>query len=325
VVLSPYVFIDYERFRDLLLTMQVGVTFARHGLGLRLPALLDLCVGWPALALAAVGLLAAGPTRPRTVILAAFPVAYLLMLAPSPSIFARYLSVVTPMIALFAGHGAAVLGTRILSRGPLLGTLLIAALAAAAQARESIAQVRLLARDDTRHQSARWIEANVPPGTSLTLPNAVWYPNPSISFGAKNIKLFMPEFASALAARGVPDPQRSYPLRFHKFFWANTGDEQRPTPIIVTAHHPAAMPDLHAEPELGMRLTHAGARPAARFFATPLVVPPDVVFDPLGEYVPLRGAAHILRLGPNITIWRINDLRAATRVLKRIYRKKRTR
>jgi hypothetical protein len=310
IVLSPYVFADVTRFKNLLFAMQFGVTFAKTGLALSLPTLLGLCIGWGTLALAAVGLVTAVWTDARrAAILAAFPVAYLLMLAPSPSIFARYLSVVAPMVAVFAGAGAAVIGTRVLPRVPLLGVVLVAAIAAAGQARESLAQVRLLGREDTRNQSAEWIKAHIPVGTWIMLPNAVWYPNPSLPLAPNNIKLSLPKFAEALAERGVPDPKRTWPLRFHKFFWAVSGDIHRLTPIVVSATHPAAMPDMHASPELVPTLKEAGARPIAEFVAVSPEVPDGVVYDPLGEYLPLRGADRVPHLGPNLTIWEVPNLR----------------
>ena len=310
IVLSPYVFADVVRFKNLLFAMQVGVTFAKTGLALSLPTLLGLCIGWATMALAAVGLVTALRTDVRrAAIVGAFPVGYLLMLAPSPSIFARYLSVVAPMLAVFAGAGAATLGTRLLPRAPLLGAVLVAAIASAGQARESLAQVRLLARDDTRNQSAAWIKANIPVGTWIMLPNAVWYPNPLLPLAPNNIKLSLPQFAQALAERGVPDPKRTWPLRFHKFFWAVGGDVHRLTPIVVTATHPATMPDLHASPELLATLENAGARQLAEFIAVPPEVPEGVVYDPLGEYLPLRGADEVPHLGPNLKIWQVPNLK----------------
>ena len=315
IVLSPYVFADVARFKTLLFAMQFGVTFAKTGLALSLATLLGLCIGWGTMALAAVGLVTAlWKDARRAVILAAFPVAYLLMLAPSPSIFARYLSVVAPMLAVFAGAGAATLGPRLLPRFPLPGVVLVAAIATAGQARESLAQVRLLGREDTRNQSADWIRAHIPVGTFIMLPNAVWYPNPSLPLGPNNIKLSLPKFFEALAERGVPDPKRTWPLRFHKFFWAVSGDIRRLTPIVVSATHPAAMPDLHASPELVPTLRSAGARQMAEFIAVSPEVPDGVVYDPLGEYLPLRGADLVPHLGPNLTIWQVPTPRAPGRV-----------
>ena len=310
VVLSPHVFIEFRQFRSLLFGMQLGVTFAEKGLSLPLPTLLELCIGWPTLALAAVGLVTAAWNDPRrTAILGAFPVAYLLMLAPSPSIFARYLSVLAPMVAFFGGGGAAMLARRIVPRFALPGAVLIAAVAGAGQARESLAQIRLLAREDTRNQSAEWIKQNVPADTLLLLPNAVWYPNPALPLGPNNLKVSLPDFAEALAERGVPDPKTTHPLRFHKFFWAVGGDVHRLAPIVVTATHPATMPDLHAAPELMQALKEARARPVAEFHATEDMRPQGVVYDPLGEYLPLRGAALVRHLGPNLIIWKVDAAR----------------
>jgi hypothetical protein len=304
LVLSPYVVLAWDDTLAQLRTLS-AIAFGAPTPGLPLPTLLDVGYGRVVCLLALVGLAAAARARPaETLIVAAFPAVFLVLLVPVVTVYARYLATPAPFVALFAGGGAVVVGRALVRRRPGLGVVAVAAVAAAGPALQSLHYVRALGRTDTRHLAGAWIRAHVPPGTRLTLPNAVPYPNPVLPPGRDRLQLDYPEWAAALAARGVGDPARTWPARYLKFFGADAGGLRAPSRFVVVAHHPVALADMNVPPAVTDTLRARGGRVVARFAGVAEPVPDGLVFDPIdADYVPLVGAERLERPGPNLTIW----------------------
>src|SRR5207244_1291725 len=88
-----------------LLRAQSRIMFHLSG-GISLRVLVGAGIGWATLLLALVGLIASARQAPRqTAILASFPIAYTVPLTLASLLYARYLAVLAPFVALFAGYG----------------------------------------------------------------------------------------------------------------------------------------------------------------------------------------------------------------------------
>jgi len=304
-VLSPAVLIHARETIELL-RAQSRIMFQVSG-GMSLRVLVGAGIGWATLLLALVGLIASARQAPRqTAILASFPVAYTVPLILASLLYVRYLAVVAPFVALFAGHGATVAGRLLLRRWSAGGAMAIALLVAAEPAMRSAQYDRLLARDDTRSLAGRWISRHVPFGTPLTLPNVAPYPNPILPPNADQLRLRYPREAAALIVRGLGEPAETYPARYLGFFDNPTEDWRPQTGFVVLARHPVVLRGMNPSPALVHRLHAAGARCVATFRAIREPLASDVLYDVLdADYLPLRGFGYVLRPGPNITIWQV--------------------
>ena len=142
-------------------------------------------------------------------------------------------------------------------------------------------------------------------GTAVTLPNITPYANPVVAPDAFILRVEYPSWQRALATRGLPDPARTYRMRYQGLLANYHGGWVPEDPVVVTAEHPAPNPAL-ATPAVNVeRLRAAGYRVAARFEAVPDPPPPGVRYDPQdADYAPLGGADHVAHLGPTLTIWR---------------------
>jgi len=304
-VLSPAVLIHApETIR--LLRAQSQIMFHLSA-GISLRVLVGAGIGWATLLLALVGLIASARQAPRqTAILAAFPVAYTVPLILASLLYARYLAVVAPFVALFAGYGATVAGRLLLRRWSAGGAMAIALLVAADPAMRSAQYDRLLARDDTQLLAGRWISRHIPFGTPLTVPNVVPYSNPILPPNADQLRLYYPREAAALIVRGLGEPGETYPARYLGFFDNPTEDWQPGTGFVVLARHPVVLRRRNPPPRLVHRLRAAGARRVATFRAIRQPLGSDALYDELdADYLPLRGFGYVLRPGPNITIWQL--------------------
>jgi hypothetical protein len=120
-------------------------------------------LGWPALGAAAIGFLLVARRRPwQAVLLAAFPLAFLLFLSHTVAA-SRYLNPVLPFLAVFAGAGLA-----ILARSTPLAAILVVMLALPA-GWQSRRMGEFFRQTDTRTLGQVWIEAQVPPGSSVLI------------------------------------------------------------------------------------------------------------------------------------------------------------
>ena len=302
-LLCPYTILELPRFLQWTNTTAIAVVHAGAAAA-SLPTLIWLGLGIVTPMLAVVGVALRVRRAPReTILLAAFPIVYLAILGAAPRLHLRYLAPVAPFACLFAGLGLASVARRF---GRSHGGVLLAGLTvlvAAGPCAQSMAFVRLLARDDTRLQAGRWIEANVKPGTPLEVPALNGYPNPVLPLNAELLGFQFPAWAAALRARGVGTPERSWPLRFRRGVFGDPLTDERPAAsIVVTAEHPSALRESNTPREWIERLPGFGYRPVAQFrgFWEPL----DAVFDPIeADYTPLARFGQVVRPGPNITIW----------------------
>jgi hypothetical protein len=301
---SPYTFVQLRETVETLFRLH-SVLFGAAGASLTLATCIREGIGLGIAALAMIGLVASARTAPRpTAIVAAFSLGYLAVLASESLLYARYLAVLAPYAALFAGAGAAALAPR----QSLLVLAALVLIAGAPQASKCLAFDRLLARRDTRQLAADWILAHVPPGTTLSLPNAVPHPNPTLPQDAAQLGREYKNFGDQLRAHGLADPARTYPMRFLAFFiWQNKQWEPVDR-FVVTAAHPSVMPEWLTSAEHVAKIQAAGGEVVARFESFTEPLPARAVFEPVEvDYMPLAGFDALIRPGPNLTIWRMPE------------------
>jgi hypothetical protein len=127
-------------------------------------------VGQPVALLAVAGMLWMLASAPaRAILLLAFPLPFLLFIANTAPA-SRYLNPVLPFLAIFAGWALSSLTRRAAEQRPAIFWVAVA-LAALPGARASVEADLFLRQDDTRTLAQRYIEAHLPPGsTILTQP-----------------------------------------------------------------------------------------------------------------------------------------------------------
>jgi hypothetical protein len=222
--------------------------------------------------------------------------------------FARYVAPLAPFAALFAGHGAVILGRQLAPRHPSLGASLVIVVVAIAPAVHSARFVSLVMRDNTRTLAGKYIRAHVPPGTTVILPDLLGHANPVLPPGDLSLRMTYPEFREALlvARTRVDEHLPTYnlgymPLRF----------PDRPSPVppigpyVVTATHPAIRVQTNPPPGYLAALAQAGAEPVATFQGLWGDASHSVYDVPDADYVPLDGFDAVLRPGPDITVWKL--------------------
>jgi hypothetical protein len=308
-VLSPHVLLAPGLTLSLL-RAQSNFIFTKppDDRALSLPALIDLCLGWPTCVLAGIGALFLLRRDPRaTLIVALFPLVQLAVVLRGYLLFARYLLLLAPFVALFAGAGTVAVARLLSPRRTGLALVPLLAAVAFAPGRESLAFVRLLTREDTRLLAGAWIEAHVPGGTPLTLPNLVAFPNPVLPPAENALRLrYPPPWVDAFRRQGLGDPARTYPAYYFGAFDTLLRNWTPGTAVVVTASHPVVLNGMNPSPEARTTLAASGARVLARFEGVPEPLPAGIVYDPYeADYAPLRGAAAVPRPGPTITIWEL--------------------
>jgi hypothetical protein len=139
-------------------------------------------MGAPLLASAVLGALVLALRRPREAgVLLAFPLAYFALLAPARTVFVRYAVPLLPFLCIAAAFALAELGRALAARSwprsaPAWCALLCVAVLAPGVQR--IAQLDALLRErDNRLVVQDWIEANLPPGSTLhqAVPGELFY------------------------------------------------------------------------------------------------------------------------------------------------------
>jgi hypothetical protein len=176
LALSPYLLVEpLTAWRDITANRQIvidrAVTAGAFAPAARyLEMLWTDAAGQPVAILGLIGviwMLASIPSR--AVLLLAFPIPFLLFIANTAPA-SRYLNPVLPFLALFAAWALSNLMIRVGARRPGIFWIAVA-LAAAPAARASVESDLFFRRDDTRTLAQRFIEANVPHGsTILTQP-----------------------------------------------------------------------------------------------------------------------------------------------------------
>jgi hypothetical protein len=229
-------------------------------------------LGLGAYALALGGVAAALRRRkPVDLGLAAFVLAYLLLLGASSEVFWRYLLPLVPPLAILAGGLLQALPRRL--AGPALGIgllLLLPSLWASASGD------RLLAATDTRRLAANWLEQNAPAGASI---QASFYVSP-----------FYDQAMVDHNRRWVDDPlaagfmQGRYTTRYRMV----DGDADY---LVVGSRVPGQEPPA---PVAG--------RPLLATFSPGRAE--GGVYDPIDSfYVPIWGFGELERAGPTIAIY----------------------
>jgi hypothetical protein len=305
--------------QDLLATMrmQAVVSFGIDSNDLSLAQVVSIGIGWPLVALAAIGAGASlwRPDRRRTILLLAFPLAYLFTIAGAGRLFARYLVLAAPFIALFAGEGvrvvARVFGNR---RGLAAAVVLVAA--CALPMRRSIAYVRLMTRADTRVLAGAWLAAHAPANAVVVLPHVLGAPHPAIPGVVSRrpgespaTRALIRAAHRRLQARGAPRFQIRTLGGLGRVGQVRFADPA----IVVTAAHPVILDDRKFQRLAADALAQAGARRVATFDGVPMPLPAGVLFDPIdSDYTPLLGADLLERPGPNLTVWSVPARAGAT-------------
>jgi hypothetical protein len=173
LLLSPYIALEpTTAWRDIIANRAIVVDRA-VAQGAFAPVLryLEMLVrdttGLPVLLLAALGIVGMLRHQPsRALLLLSFPVSFFLFIANTfPA--SRYLNPIVPFVALFAAYGASV-ATRALSPKPALFWLLAAG-AAAPAVYQSLRTDLFIRQTDTRTIGLAFVEANVPPGSTIAL------------------------------------------------------------------------------------------------------------------------------------------------------------
>ena len=272
--------------------------------GFEVPTLLGLMIGWPMVVLAVVGLVAEMRASPRRgVVLAVFPLTFLLLIHVIAFRMARYLAAVAPFVALFAARGA----TWIADQGPRgwRGWLATAAVVVAGTGplATSVAYDVLRARPDTRVLAGRWLMAELPEDATVSVPNIIPYPNPVLPMTLADARRARLPFLPVLRARGALSPLVVRPMGM--FTTRNANWQPQPGEWVVTSSHPIVQPEAHTDERQLAALRAANAVPVATFegIGDPS---PAVVFDPLCiDYLPLAGFRELARPGPSLTIWRV--------------------
>jgi hypothetical protein len=212
----------------------------------------------------------------------------------------------TPFVALFAGAGIAAIAALLAPRRQALAAAALALVVVAGPLAQSIGYDRLRGRTDTRILAGEWIMAHVPPGTTITLPNLVYYPNPVLPAEPTSLHFAWGRYVPQLKARGIPDPAHTWPGEYAGAA-ASHDEAWKPTRrFVVTVQHPAVTKGMNTPASHLERIAAAGGTVVARFSGIAESLPDGVVFDPLcADYLPLLGFGAIERPGPNLTIWEI--------------------
>lgn len=178
VVLSPFILLDpITAWRDIVGNRQIVVDRAVAS-GAFAPALRYAEMLWtdsagqPVVFLGIVGalwMLVAAPAR--ALLLLAFPIPFLLFIANTAPA-SRYLNPVLPFMALFAAWCLSSIVARFRARSWMFWTLVIAS--AAAPLAASIRTGLFFRQEDTRTLAQRYIETEIPPGTTVAIqPHSV--------------------------------------------------------------------------------------------------------------------------------------------------------
>jgi hypothetical protein len=275
--------------------------------GLPVGTLLQIGIGVVPVSCALVGLAAWIRRAPRaTLVCAAFPIAYVGLLSIISFRFIRYVAPLAPFVALFAGAGIVAIAGLLAPRRQALAAAALTLVVVMGPLAQSIGYDRLRGRTDTRILAGEWIMAHVPPGTTITLPNLVYYPNPVLPAEPTSLHFAWGRYVPQLKARGIPDPAHTWPGEYAAAA-ASHDESWKPTRrFVVTVQHPAVTKGMNTPASHLERIAAAGGTIVAHFAGIAESLPDGVVFDPLcADYLPLLGFGAVERPGPNLTIWEI--------------------
>lgn len=266
--------------------------------GNRFAVALVLGTGWPFVALAGAGAVAALRRRERALLpLACFALGYGLLLATAPLVLNRYVLPLVAPLAVLAARATAIAPSRAVR-------LLLGCVVLATALPETVGQVRLRLREDTRVEAARWIEAHVPDRVPLHLTSGT-YAAPDIPCAALDPFVHVP---GGLAA---PLPAVCGQRRSLRPMVLRPGNAAQLASlfgggIVITAEPPAPVFAALATPPQVIALLEAHAREIASF--RPPSPPAGVIWEPFDQnYIPVRGAGALARPGPLLRLWALED------------------
>lgn len=262
--------------------------------GNRLLIALTLATGWPVLLLAGAGSMLALRRRERALLpLVCFAFGYGALLAAAPLILNRYVLPLVAPLAVLAALATASVPRKILR-------LLLASAVVAAALPETLGQVRLRLREDTRVEAARWIETHIPEGMPLYLTSGI-YAAPEVRCAVLDPFVHVPGGLGGplppLCARRRPvQPMTLRPNNAAQLAALFRGG------IVVTAEPPSPVFAALSTPPPLLELLRAHAKEIAVFRPTP--PPAGVVWEPFDQnYLPVRGAGALARPGPLLRLW----------------------
>jgi hypothetical protein len=236
----------------------------RYGMGLLPTLLAPIAVAW-----------GFASRRTLPVLAASWVVIYYAVNGLSPMILARYMTPLTPALALLEAGLVAALVQRVhfRHRWLVLGTVVM--LLAAESTWSSVAHDVIAARTDTRVLASRWIAANIPAGARVAvIGTQLW------SWGEP----VMPSGISWLRAK--PDADA---LEAERIEYVVTHDH-----VLFSSHvDPAALAVLAPRLELMAEFDPASGHGSA------------AVFEPLDAYyIPIHNFCAVSRPGPRVRIYR---------------------
>ena len=178
-VTNPYLFLDFgsawKQLSGLAMQNEAGMTppeLLGRGWTYHLPHSLRYGLGLPLLIAALSGFIWMVVRKPSAaLVLGVFPLAYYAVVGMGHNVFVRYMIPIVPFLCLFAAYGVTELA-RLLAqaslarREPLIAGALSLAIVAPTAA-STIQFDYLLAQDDNRNVAARWVQQQVPPGSSI--------------------------------------------------------------------------------------------------------------------------------------------------------------
>ncbi len=176
---SPYLLLDLDTaLRDMAANRAIVVDRAgahggaMAGLGVYLDLLWRDAPGWPVLAAATGGVFVLARSAPRQLLLlVAFPAVFFFFIVNTVPA-SRYLNPLLPASTVLAGIGIAELSQAMAAARHRLvpvAALAVSGLIAVPGIRDSLAIGAFFRQDDTRTLAARYIEARVPPGSTVLL------------------------------------------------------------------------------------------------------------------------------------------------------------
>jgi 4-amino-4-deoxy-L-arabinose transferase-like glycosyltransferase len=293
-VTNPYLFLDHttawQELSGLAMQNEAGMTppeLLGRGWTYHLPNSLRHGLGLPLLVAGLGGFAWMAARQPATaLILGIFPVAYYVVVGMGHNVFVRYVIPVVPFLCLFAAYTVTE-AARLLARGALAGREALAAggLAVAIVAPTAWSTVQfdyLLSQDDNRNVAARWVEENVPLGSSI--------------YTAGNLYGHL-----QLEVRGRPQKYRylDFDWRAERFTESRTPVEDRPDWIILQR---SGILYSHVSPSIE-RLVQEEYALAATLRAADLS---EKNFYDIqdGFYAPFGSFKGVKRFGPNYEIYR---------------------
>jgi hypothetical protein len=175
---TPYTVLDFPKWLADFRTQASFVDESWEGqakLPLGVPYLLawGAGLGWVMLGLAVVGIGLLARRKPGlTLVLAGFPVAYVLFMLRSELFFVRFALPAVPFLCLFAAAAVAEIARLAANRSRGLGIAVFVTFGVAALVQPTLETVRhnlLIAQEDTRALAARWAVENVPRGAKMAV------------------------------------------------------------------------------------------------------------------------------------------------------------